>query len=227
MWILFLLIIGILYFLFSMLTSNASNQDILNQQKGERAEINLVKILIKASISPKVIFHNLYIINGKYSTQIDVVILTKAGIIVFEVKDYSGWIFGNGKNKYWTQVLSYGKQKYRFYNPVMQNNKHIKDLKKQLLQFKNIPFYSIIVFSGDCKLKNISLIPKNTFITSKSRVIEVVNFIIKNNPPASYGNKNEIMNLLHTLSENSKSKEIVRNHIDNIEDMKDKGKLFN
>ena len=64
----------------------------------------------------------------------------------FEVKDYNGWIFGSGYNSQWTQVLAYGNSRYRFYNPIMQNSKHISDLKKQLRQFETIPFYSIIVF---------------------------------------------------------------------------------
>ena len=33
-------------------------------------------------------------------TQVDVVVATKKGIIVFEIKDYSGWIFGNEQQRY-------------------------------------------------------------------------------------------------------------------------------
>lgn len=38
------------------------------------------------------------------------------GIIVIEVKDFSGWIFGNGNYFYWIKVLVYGEKKFRFYN---------------------------------------------------------------------------------------------------------------
>lgn len=58
-------------------------------------------------------------------SQIDVVVATNVGIIVFEVKDYSGWIYGNGNQQKWTQVLSHGREKYRFYNPILQNRSHI------------------------------------------------------------------------------------------------------
>lgn len=80
----------------------------------------MILSLLKEGINPKAIFHDLYIqkTNGEY-TQIDVAVATKAGIIVFEVKDYSGWIFGNGHQRYWTQILAYGEEKHRFYNPVM------------------------------------------------------------------------------------------------------------
>lgn len=87
--------------------------------RGERSERKVILELLKAGINPKAIFHDLYIQkpNGEY-TQVDVAVATKAGIIVFEVKDYSGWIFGNEHQKYWTQILAYGKEKHRFYNPV-------------------------------------------------------------------------------------------------------------
>ena len=79
-----------------------------------------------------VIFHDLYVEKHKgYFSQIDLVVVTEVGIIVFEVKDYSGWLFGSGNQSQWTQVLAYGKQKYRFYNPIMQNNKHVTELRKQ------------------------------------------------------------------------------------------------
>ena len=62
--------------------------------------------------------------NDEFS-QIDLVLVTSEGIIVIEVKDYSGWIYGSGNNTNWTKVLSYGKKKYKFYNPIKQNNNHI------------------------------------------------------------------------------------------------------
>jgi hypothetical protein len=59
------------------------------------------------------------------------------------IKDYSGWIFGKGNQTKWTQVLAYGREKYCFYNPIMQNNGHISALRKQLKQFEQIPFLFI------------------------------------------------------------------------------------
>ncbi len=84
--------------------------------RGEWSERRVVLNLLKEGINPKAIFHDLYIQkpSGEY-TQVDVVAATKAGIIVFEIKDYSGWIFGNEHQKYWTQLLAYGREKHRFY----------------------------------------------------------------------------------------------------------------
>lgn len=95
--------------------------------------------LLKYGIPAQTIFHDLYLkkYNGDFS-QIDLVVITEVGIIVFEVKDYSGWIFGSGNQSQWTKVLAYGKQKYRFYNPIMQNNEHLGELRKKLKYFDNV-----------------------------------------------------------------------------------------
>lgn len=64
--------------------------------------------LLKYGIPAQTIFHDLYVkkSNGNF-TQIDLVVATKVGIIVFEIKDYSGWIFGTGYKPQWTKVLVY------------------------------------------------------------------------------------------------------------------------
>lgn len=63
---------------------------------GYLAEKELISSLKNYGIDSKDIFHNLYIkdSNGKYA-QIDVAALTSKGLIVFEVKNYSGWIYGS------------------------------------------------------------------------------------------------------------------------------------
>lgn len=41
----------------------------------------------------------------------DIVVATpQGGLLAIEVKDCSGWLFGNEKQQYWTQVLNYGKK---------------------------------------------------------------------------------------------------------------------
>ena len=138
--------------------------------RGEWSERRLILKLLNAGINPKAIFHDLYLQkpNGTY-TQIDVAVATKAGIIVFEVKDYSGWIFGNEHQRYWTQILAYGKEKHRFYNPVMQNAGHIQAIRQCLPHNPNIPIFSVIVFFGNCEFKNISCAADNTCIMTSMK----------------------------------------------------------
>lgn len=95
--------------------------------------------------------------NGE-TTEIDVLLICSKGIIVFECKNYDGWIFGDEVQHKWTQTLPKGRgrcHKEYFYNPIMQNSTHIKYLK----QFvgKNVPMWSVIVFSDNCVFKNVTV----------------------------------------------------------------------
>ncbi|WP_370030323.1 nuclease-related domain-containing protein [Flavobacterium sp. 28YEA47A] len=218
----------IIVFFIAFIRKSSNTFEIRSEPKrGTRAERNLVSILKHSGIPEQTIFHDLYVkkYNGNFS-QIDLVVATKAGIIVFEVKDYSGWIFGTGYQSQWTQVLAYGQRKYRFYNPILQNNKHISDLRKTLRQFENIPFYSIIVFYGDCELKDINFVPKGTFLVKPERVIEAMRIIIANNEPACYTDKHEVVRALQEAVQNGESPEVQWQHIENLRDMLGKDRVF-
>lgn len=92
------------------------------------------------------------------TTEIDIMMISTAGIFVFESKNFSGWIFGREHQQQWCQVLPRGRnrsQKEHFYNPIKQNQAHIKHLKSLLGD--NVPMWSVIVFSDRCTLKNIEL----------------------------------------------------------------------
>ena len=124
---------------------------------GHNGEYLIYKVLKNLEQEGAKFLFNLYIptYNNK-TTEIDVVMITSRGIFVFESKNYSGWIFGTESQKRWTQSLHIGygdTQKEHFYNPIMQNEYHIKYLNKLLgTQYK---YHSIIVFSNDCEFKKI------------------------------------------------------------------------
>lgn len=202
-------------------------ESVTSFDRGTDAEKALILELLESGISPQAIFHDLYVKkpNGGFS-QIDLVVATKVGIIVFEIKDYSGWIYGNGTQNQWTQVLAYGEQKYRFYNPIMQNNKHIVELKKKLKQFEKIPFYSVIVFYGNCELQDISFVPRGTFITKGYRVLDVVDAILNENEPANYTDKHEVIRVLKEAVRNGDNTETEIQHIENVKDMLGKERVF-
>lgn len=206
------LIIGF-YLVYSKLKDLKRIKQVTSLTRGEWSERRLILELLKEDINPKAIFHDLYIqkTNGQY-TQVDVAVATKAGIIVFEVKDYSGWIFGNEHQKYWTQLLAYGNEKYRFYNPVMQNAGHIQAIRRCLSQNPGIPIYSVIVFFGKCKFKNITCNADNTFIIHPRSIRHVVSEILMQ-PDANFGNKYEIMNLFTQAVQNGNDPEIVTSQI--------------
>ena len=181
--------------------------------QGERSERKVILELLKAGINPKAIFHDLYIKkpNGEY-TQIDVVVATRAGIVVFEVKDYSGWIFGSEHQKYWTQLLAYGKEKHRFYNPVMQNAGHIQAIRQCLPQNHGIPIYSVIVFFGSSVLKNVTCHAENVFIIYPHSIQRVMSEITAL-PNAVFGDKHEIMDVFTEAVRNGCTPMVVASQI--------------
>jgi hypothetical protein len=203
-------------------------ETVTKLNRGTRTERDLVLKLLKNGIPAQAIFHELYLkkANGEFS-QIDLVVAAKSGIIVFEVKDYSGWIFGNGQHREWTQVLAYGQEKYRFYNPIMQNNRHITEIRKKLKQFENIPFYSVVLFYGDCVLKDISFVPDGTFLVKSARVFEVLDIIMSQNKLAPYTDKFEVVRVLKEAVHNGNIKAIQTQHIENIKDMLGKNRIYN
>jgi hypothetical protein len=100
------------------------------------------------------------------TTQIDHIVVSEYGIFVIETKNYKGWIMGDEKSDYWTQVIY--KRKERLYNPIRQNFGHIKALEHVLSEYENLPFISIVSFSirADLKVK-----------VSSSEVIYTVNLL--------------------------------------------------
>lgn len=100
-----------------------------------------------------VVLKNIYVPYRDKTSEIDLLMIHEKGIFVFESKNYSGWIFGNASQLNWTQSLQNG-EKHHFYNPIRQNQTHIKALSEYL----NMPissFTSYIVFSERCSLKSV------------------------------------------------------------------------
>lgn len=116
-----------------------------------------------------IVLKNIYIPAGKKTSEIDLLMIHERGIFVFESKNYSGWIFGNSDQLYWTQVLS-GGEKNKFYNPIRQNLTHIK----ALAEFWEKPiseFTSYIVFSERCTLKKVPEDTKNVIIVRRPNML--------------------------------------------------------
>ncbi|MCU0393891.1 MAG: NERD domain-containing protein [Thermoflexibacter sp.] len=214
-------LISIAILIFSHLKDQKLIRTVTSLDRGTWSERRMVLMLLKSGIPAQTIFHDLYLRNpdGKFA-QIDIVVPTRVGIFVFEIKDYSGWIFGRGNQREWTRVLAYGREKYRFYNPIFQNKKHITDLKNQLPQFQNIPFYSVVVFFGDCEFRDVSMIPDEVFLIKHWEVVSVVNEILNSKPHAKYTDKRAVVNLLKQAVLNGENTLICQQHSRNIEEMR-------
>lgn len=135
--------------------------------------------------------------DGKMS-EIDVLMIHKKGLFVFESKNYSGWIFGDENQSDWYQTLCAGKNgihKECFYNPIMQNRSHIKYLKTFLK--RQVPMHSIVVFSNRCTLKRIKTYNNDTIIIYRDNIIPTVNNICNQIPNVL--NDNNIVEIYNKL----------------------------
>ena len=161
------------------------------------------------------ILRNVYVPkdNGETS-EIDLLYITQKGIFVFESKNYSGWIFGDEKGQKWTMMLP-NKEKHSFYNPVKQNQTHIKWLRNYIGE--NIPLFSIIVFSERCELKKITIVSQDVKVIKRDLTYAAVRDIWDKNEDRLSGE--EVENLYIKLRNLTKvSKETKEKHIQNIKD---------
>ena len=161
------------------------------------------------------ILRNVYVPkdNGETS-EIDLLYITQKGIFVFESKNYSGWIFGDEKGQKWTMMLP-NKERHSFYNPVKQNQTHIKWLRNYIGE--NIPLFSIIVFSERCELKKITIVSQDVKVIKRDLTYAAVRDIWDKNEDRLSGE--EVENLYIKLRNLTKvSKQTKDNHIQNIKD---------
>ena len=88
------LIVGVVVIVRIEIQNNRLLKTVTSFKRGTGTERDLVLTLLKSGIPKETIFHDLYLkkSNGKYY-QVDVVVATSEGIIVFKVKRYGGWIF--------------------------------------------------------------------------------------------------------------------------------------
>lgn len=94
---------------------------------------------------------------GKTS-QIDNLLISSHGIFVIEMKNYKGFINGAENQPRWLQTLPGSNFVPReFFNPIWQNNGHIRALRNFLgNEFPNLCFHNVVVFSDECKAPQIS-----------------------------------------------------------------------
>ena len=105
------------------------------------------------------VYNDLLIRDGKYTTQVDHIIISRYGVFVLETKNVHGKVYGGGNAEFWKQYLPdagykrYGfTQEHQLRNPIWQNEGHIKTLLR-LVFGKDIPVYGIVAFPNDTDLK--------------------------------------------------------------------------
>ncbi|MBN8193971.1 NERD domain-containing protein [Bacillus sp. NTK074B] len=141
--------------------------------KGKIGERKVKYYLSKLNPDQFVVLHDILIPseNGK-TTQIDHVVLSKAGIFVIETKNYQGWIYGSEKSKKWTQIIY--KRKQTFYNPLHQNYGHIKAIEKLIGHQVQPPYYSVIAFDPKATLKKMDISSPQSFVIHSNQLVKII-----------------------------------------------------
>lgn len=132
--------------------------------------------------------------------------VSEYGIFVIETKNYKGWIYGGANSEYWTQNI-YGK-KYQLYNPIQQNQGHVRALRRILKDLPSDMFISIVAFSRQATLKN-RYLDNVVYWNQINRVI------------LSYSQKHmsaeQVQRTFNTLLEaNNTSKDSRKQHVHNV-----------
>ncbi|MDO4611508.1 MAG: nuclease-related domain-containing protein [Candidatus Saccharibacteria bacterium] len=120
---------------------------------GER--LAYLQLVNDYGVPEKQILRNVYIPTKRGTTEIDLLVISKKGILIFECKNYSGNVYGDGNRDKWIQYL--GNTKNYFLSPVVQNKYHVAQLKEYFKDIKDLPVIPFVVTTGNAnwKLKNI------------------------------------------------------------------------
>ena len=144
----------------------------VKHDKGKLGEYLIYKRLKKLENSGGKFLFNVYIPKGDgHDTEIDVLLICKKGVLVFESKNLGGSICGNEAERYWRQSFHQNHED-SFYNPIKQNNAHIEHLKKLIGDYYT---RSIIVFSDECSLENVAVSGSDVWVVQHKDLLSVVN----------------------------------------------------
>ena len=204
-----LAIIGIIFLIIYI--SRDKKYTDKNTIKGKQGEYETLKTIHNIIPDAKIIT-NAYIPCKNGYTEIDIIVIAVQAIYVIENKNYSGWIYGKEDDQYWTETFP--NKKYRFYNPIKQNNTHIFYLKNVLLKH-NFPcahVKSLICFNNRATLKKI--ISRTPVICTKDLRFHM------NSNEKNYTQRDveRIYTLLKSFTQNTEK--IKKEHIEKIKNNK-------
>lgn len=120
-------------------------------RKGREGERIVAKELSRLKKSENIVLNDLLLptLNEK-TAQIDHLLISTHGIFVIETKSLAGRIVGYEHAQYWQQHLS--QQSRSIYNPLLQNQRHVRVVRKILPDIAEEDFVSMIVFTEAWRL---------------------------------------------------------------------------
>lgn len=138
------------------------------RRSGKRGEKIVAKQLSQLKKKDYIVLNDLLLPTAKGRTsQIDHVVVSTRGIFVIETKNHAGRIAGAEHAQYWQQHLS--SQSRGFYNPILQNQSHLRAIRRHLPKLDAHLFSTMVVFTEAWRLdiKADEIITERTFLPDK------------------------------------------------------------
>lgn len=149
---------------------------------------------------------------GGGTSEVDVCYVTTRGVFVIESKNYSGWVFGSADRRWWTVTLPGGHKK-RLYNPVWQNEGHLRHMGELL--GPGVPLIPMVVFSERCELKRVPAEVRGMPVMRRDRMCAYVRKTFRSLPGALTGD--EVRSVAETLRDLASVDEQTRaNHVADV-----------
>jgi len=189
--------------------------------KGIFGEYLIFKKLEKLPFYKQMIINAYVSKNDNQNTEIDIIMICAKGIFVFESKNYSGVISGKEYEIKIKQIIK-GNIIFR-YNPIKQNENHIKHLSSYLKNINADYFKSVIVFGDNSDITNFECSEKGYIITKTGRLTQDIDFDSYSDV-LSYNDINNIYNIL--LNNVFVSEKVKQKHIENVKQIQQKSKYY-
>lgn len=140
--------LALIFFLIGILKTNYKKKQ--RGKEGEKIVANSLKFWVEKK-NKNYVFNDLTLptLSGN-TTQLDHLVLSTKGIFVIETKYLNGSIHGDVDNPHWKHI-NHLKQVNQIYNPLMQNNGHLKHL-AQILKVPMSEMTGIVTNVGKAKL---------------------------------------------------------------------------
>lgn len=111
--------------------------------RGQAGELEVSLIIGDTIPRRRYVFNDSLIKLGDQTSQIDHILVNRAGVFVIETKNYSGRIYGDVNSDDWVQISRKG-HRHTFYNPIMQNESHVRIIRK--IVGNDVKIFPFVVF---------------------------------------------------------------------------------
>ena len=111
--------------------------------KGRRGEAAVAGVLARAGYPA---LHDVIVRDAWGLTQVDHVVRLPDGIAVLETKSWAGTVTGRVRDRRWLQELGGGRVRTLLRNPVMQNDRHVRAVRR--VAGSGVPVCGLVVSAG-------------------------------------------------------------------------------